>query len=348
MTVPSTPSNFYLQEGNGQNFLSWDIVTASPALANYNVKRSLDGVTYSQIATPTTNYYLDTAVTVGTLYYYQVAATNSSGTSSFTTAQSIVPTQSGIMTLGQVRTLSQQTADLQNNNFITLPEWNTYINQSYFELYDILVQKYGEEYFMATPYQFLTTGAQFYTLPDGSSTYPTTPTSGVAAKPFYKLKGVDLALNSNINSWVTLHKFDFIARNRYVYPNLTATFMGIVNLRYRIIGSQLEFIPTPSASQMVQVWYVPRMTQLLQETDMLDGISGWTEYVVIDAAIKAREKEESDTSVLSMRKAAMLQRIEEAASNRDAGLPDTISDSRRYTDLYGMGSPTGDGPYGGF
>lgn len=345
MAVPGIPANFYLQEGNGQNFLSWDLTATA---TSYKVQRSTDGVTFSALASPTPNYYLDTAVTVGTLYYYQVAAHNASGDGTYTAAQNIVPTQSGIMTLGQVRILSQETADLQNNNFITLPEWNTYINQSYFELYDLLVQKYGDEYFMATPWQFLTTGAQFYTLPDGSSTYPTVPGGSTAAKPFYKLKGIDLALNSNINSWVSLHKFDFIARNRYVYPNLTATFMGIVNLRYRLIGSQVEFIPTPAASQTVQVWYVPRMTQLLQDNDMLDGISGWTEYVVIDAAIKARNKEESDVSVLAARKMMMLQRIEEAASNRDAGLPDTISDSRRYTDLYGVGSPTGDGPYGGF
>jgi hypothetical protein len=345
MTVPGVPANFYVQEGNGQVFLSWDLTATA---TGYSVERSTDGVSFSVIATPSPNYYLDTTVTVGTIYYYKVAGTNGSGTGTYTSAQSIVPARSGVMTLGQVRTLAQQTADLQNNNFITLPEWNSYINQSYFELYDLLVQKYGEEYFMASPYQFLTDGSQFYNLPDGSSSYPVTPGSSTAAAPFYKLKGIDLALNSNINSWVTLHKFDFIARNRYVYPNLTATFMGIVNLRYRIVGNQIEFIPVPQSAQMVQVWYVPRMTQLLQDTDMLDGISGWTEYVVVDAAIKGLMKEESDTSALMARKMALMERIEAAASNRDAGLPDTISDSRRYTDLYGVGSPTGDGPFGGF
>lgn len=325
MAVPGIPANFYLQQGNRQTFLSWDLTATA---LSYSVERSTDGVTFAVVATPATNYYLDTAVTVGVLYYYKVAAVNGSGTGTYTSAQNIVPTESGVMTLGQVRTLAQQQADLQNNNFITLPEWNTYINQSYFELYDILVQKYGDDYFVTTPWQFLTTGAQFYTLPDGSSTYPTVVGGSTPALPFYKLKGIDLALNSNINSWVSLHRFDFISRNRYVYPNLTATFMGIVNLRYRLVGSQIEFIPTPQASQTVQVWYVPRMTQLLQDNDMLDGLSGWTEYVVVDAAIKAREKEESDVSVLMARKQALLMRIEEAASNRDAGLPDTISDSR--------------------
>jgi len=347
MATPGTPTNFYLQQGNGQAFLSWDIVTSSPALVNYKVQRSTDGVTYAVIASPTTNYYLDTSVTAGTLYYYQVAANNGTiGT--YTTAQSIIPVFSGQMTLMQSRLLAQQEADRVNSNFVTLPEWNTYLNQSYFELYDILVQKFGDEYFMAPPWQFQTNGAQFYTLPDGSATYTTTPASGITCRPFYKLKGIDLGLNPGVNAFITLHKFNFISRNRYVFPNLTSTFMGVVNLRYRLIGNQVEFIPTPAAGQTIQVWYVPRMVQLLQETDTFDGISGWTEYVVVDAAIKALEKEESDTSPLMARKMGLLTRIEEAASNRDAGIPDTISDTRRYTDLYGVGSPTGDGPFGGF
>lgn len=345
MAVPGIPANFYLQQGNGQVFLSWDLTATA---TGYSVQRSTDGVTYSVLASPTTNFYLDTTATVGTIYYYEVAATNGSGIGTYTAAQNIVPTFAGQMTLGQVRILAQQEADRVNSNFVTLPEWNTYVNQSYFELYDLLVQKYGDEYFLATPWQFLTTNAQFYTLPDGSSAYVTTVGGSTACRPFYKLKGIDLGLNSGTNAWVTLQRFNFISRNRYIFPNLTTSFLGVVNLRYRIMGNQVEFIPTPQAGQMVQVWYVPRMTQLLKDTDMLDGISGWTEYVVVDAAIKALMKEESDTSALMMRKQALMVRIEEAAENRDAGMPDTISDSRRYTDIYGSGSPTGDGPFGGF
>lgn len=345
MAVPGVPANYYLQQGNGQVYLQWDVTATA---TNYDVKRSTDGTTYAVIASPTTPYYLDITAVVGTQYWYEVAAENVDGIGTYTNPQIIVPTYSGSMTLGQIRLLSQQMADRVNSNFVTLPEWNTYINQSYFELYDLLVQKFGDEYYLATPWQFLTTGAQFYTLPDGSSTYVTTIGGSTACKPFYKLKGIDLALNSNANSWVTLQKFNFISRNRYVFPNITTNYYGVASLRYRIMGSQVEFIPTPQAGQVLQVWYVPRMTQLLQDADMLDGISGWTEYVAVDAAIKALMKEESDTTMLMARKNALLLRVEEAAENRDAGIPDTISDTRRYADVYGFGSPNGDGPHGGF
>jgi hypothetical protein len=57
-----------------------------------------------------------------------------------------------------------------------------------------------------------------------------------------------------------------------------------------------------------------------------DGVSGWLEYVITDAAIKAMQKEESDVSVLMAQKAALVARIIAAAENRDAGNPATVAD----------------------
>jgi hypothetical protein len=51
--------------------------------------------------------------------------------------------------------------------------------------------------------------------------------------------------------------------------------------------------------------------------------------VIIDAAIKCLQKEESDVQVLMAQKAAMKRRIEVAASNRDAGSPLSVSDVYR-------------------
>lgn len=327
VVTPPVPSQFYTQQANSQVYLSW---LAMVGVTSYSVQRSTDGITFTTLASPTTAFYLDTTVVVNTQYYYQVAATNAQGTSPYTTPQGIIPTATGKMSLGQVRLLSQQRADRVNSQFVTLPEWNSYINQSYFELYDILVQKYGNEYFVAAPYQFTTTGDQFYDLPP----------------LFYKELGLDLGLNQGQNAWLTLKRFNFIDRNTYLYPQLTTNLLGIAGLRYRIMGNQLELIPQPSAGQTMQLWYIPRMTELLKDTDVVDGISGWTEYIIVDAAIKALQKEESDVSVLVAQKMALLQRIESAAENRDAGEPDTISNTRRYGDAYGMGYG-GSGPIGG-
>lgn len=315
MAVPATPTSFYAQQGNGQAFLSWAI---SASATSYKVQRSTDGVTFTTLATPATNSYLDTSTLVGVQYYYQVAATNGSGDSAYTAAQSVIPTYTGDMSLGQIRWLSQARADRLNSNFVTLPEWNLYINQSAFELYDLLTTTY-EDYNIQTV-SFPTDGSAAYNLPNGSNY--------AAALPFYKLRGVDLALNSITNSWVSLKKFNFTDRNKYVYPNASSTIYGVSNLQYRVMGSQIQFIPQPSPGQTIRLWYIPRSVVLLKDTDILDGISGWSEYVIVDAAIKALMKEEQPTQELMLLKGALIKRIEESAANRDAGQPDTISDIR--------------------
>lgn len=341
MSVPSTPTNFWVQSGNQQIYLSWNMVTASPAVTGYKVQRSTDGITYSIVSSPTANEYLDATPVLGVTYYYKVAAVNADGTGAYTAAQSSVATLPGDLTLGEIRLRAQQEADMQNSQFLSLPEWNFNINQSYYELYDLLITTY-EDYFVAPRLVFQTDGTKSqYDLPDGSN-YS-------AAPALYKLYGVDLGLSNNTNAWVTIKKFDFIQRNRYVFPQITSTFLGVFNLRYRVVGNKIMFIPTPAAGQYIGLWYYPRLTTLLKDTDVMDGFSGWTEYVILDAAIKAMMKEESDPSALLLRKAAIKQRIESAAMNRDAGQPDTVSNTRTYGERWGgYGTPNGDGSYGGY
>lgn len=60
-----------------------------------------------------------------------------------------------------------------------------------------------------------------------------------------------------------------------------------------------------------------------------DDYNGWIEYVIVDAAIKCLQKEESDTTALERAKSFQLQRIENAAQNRDVGEPERISDTSR-------------------
>lgn len=330
MAIPGIPQNLVVQQGNSQVYLTWNAVAGA---TSYSVQRSVDNVNFTTVASPATNTYLDASVAVGTQYWYKVASTNISGTSNYCPSQSVIPALTGQMSLGQLRQLSQQRADLVNSGFITTSEWNTYIVQSAFELYDRLVTVF-EDYYIAPPLDFSTTGADMYPLPDGSN-YP--DNNGNPAPALYKLMGVDCGLAQNNNAFVTLQKFDFIDRNKFVYPQIQNTFMGVFNLAYRMIGSNIKFIPVPAGSQFIRLWYIPKMKQPLQDTDMLDGISGWTEYVIIDAAIKAMQKEESDVSVLMAQKAAIIERIDGAAQNRDAGQPDTIGDRRSFTSRWGNG-----------
>ncbi len=348
MAIPGQPQNLIVQSANQEILVSWDLSTGA---TSYEVQRSLDNVTFASLVTisgsPLATSYLDTAVSLETEYWYKVAAVTVDGTSAYTNASSAIPVPSGEMTLSQIRLQAMQRADRVNSNFVTKSEWNGYINKAMFELYDLLTTVF-EDYFIAEPIQFISDGVTYsYPLPNGTLTFLNANTqASIVAPPFYKLLGVDLALNNATNAYVTINKFNFIDRNRFVYPNTASTIYGVFNLQYRVMGRNIQFIPTPSAGQAIRLWYVPRLTELLKDTDTTEmGISGWIEYVIVRAAKYALDKEESDSSILTQEIGFLKARIEESASNRDAGQPDTISD----TNPGGWGNGwRGGGSIGGF
>lgn len=343
MAIPAIPTGFFVQQGNGQVFLSWSIAVGA---TSYQIQRSLDGVTFSNYATSGVTNYLDTAVTVGVQYWYQIASINGSGTSSFTPPQSVVPTMSGQMSLGQVRLNAQQRADRVNSNFVTMPEWNQYIIQAQYELYDLLIDC-NQSYYVAPTAGFISNGNSYlYPLPDGVLSFIAPDNTMKVASPFYKLIGVDMGLSNANNAWVTVTQFNFIDRNKFLYPNSASTIYGVFNCQYRLMGNFIEFIPVPSGNQPFRLWYIPRLATPLKDTDILDGISGWLEYVIVRAAKYALDKEESDTTKLDQELAFLIKRIEDSSSNRDVGQADTISDTR--TNLGGFNGGWGRGPIGGW
>jgi hypothetical protein len=230
-------------------------------------------------------------------------------------------------TLAQLRTECRYKANMENSQFISDAELDTYINSSSYELYDLLVTTYGEDYYTATAYTLTTDGTnQLFDLPTD----------------FYKLLGVDLALANSQDSFVTLKQFKFNERNRFAVPNIQ-TVWGATNLRYRIHGNKIMFNIIPAAGQMIKLWYIPKMTLLVADSDVLDGISGWYEYVTTDVAIKMLNKEESDISALALHKAELLKRINDSAPNRDAGMSQTVSDTSMGSDEWPNGGVGGSG-----
>jgi hypothetical protein len=221
----------------------------------------------------------------------------------------------GVTTLSAVRTAAAQRADMpapSTTTFVTTSEWNGLINASYQELYGLLAQKFGDDYFTSISSNITTDGlTDLYDLPSD----------------FFKLLGVDLQVTATPPAYVTVRPFAFAERNSLAQPNLQPT-LGVTNLRYRLKGSKLWLAPFPAANQVLRLHYVPRLTLLSADGDTLDGVNGWEEYVVVDAALKAKDKEESDVSVLAAEKAALVGRIEAEAENRDAGAPATVADVR--------------------
>ena len=230
------------------------------------------------------------------------------------------------ITLADLKQHSRERADMVNNDFISDSELTSYINHSIAELHDMMVQSYGSDYTINQALYTLVTGNDPDN--DGSSVLISTL---IPANDFYKLVGIDAKINSQ--DWSTLRPYSFNERNRFqrfgVWDRL-----GITSLRYRMIGNTMRFVPSQTGNIPLRIWYIPVAPILSADTDTLDDLNQYSEYVIVDAAIKMLQKEESDPSVLMAQKQALKRRIEEAAQNRDAGKPESVSDIYAEDDFY--------------
>lgn len=345
--IPYQPQNLTAEQADGNILLQW---TGSLGATSYQIQRSLDGVNFTNLATSLINQYVDQYPGVGIKYYYQVAGVSGAGTGVYSSIVSMVAAPPGEMSLGELRLRSQQTADRVGSQFVGNSEWNAFIRLAMYELYDLLITSY-EDYNIADPVFINTNGQTFqYLLPNGINYLGGVlgGTSGLPAQRLYKISGIDLGVNTSNNAWVTIRRFDWVDRNNYVYPNSTSTIYGVYNMRYRPMGNEtftekLMFIPIPAGNQQVRVWYAPVLKSLLADTDLTTiGYSGWLRYVIARCAKYALDKEEdTDTSKLDAELLFLKTRIEQSASNRDQGMADTISNTRR-DGIYG-GTGWGDG-----
>lgn len=345
--VPYQPQNLVAEQANGNILLSW---SASLGATSYQVQRSTDGVNFTNLSTTTYAVtYIDALPGVGIMFYYQVAAVNSTGTSPYSSIAQMVAAPPAEMSLYEVRLRSKQTADREKSDFVSDSEWNSMIRVAEYELYDLIITAY-EDYFSGDNIYIQTNGTlQKYPFPNGvdnylGGTFPNTA-GGVPARAFYKLVGMDLGVNTSNNAWVTLKRYDFIMRNAYVYPNSTSTIYGVYNMRYRPMADSIELIPTPAGNQQIRMRYAPRLQGLLADNDITSiSYSGWVRYIIVRAAKYALNKEEGDTSALDAELVFLKQRIMDTVANRDIGQADTISETRQdslFGTNWGGGSQAG-------
>ncbi len=209
-------------------------------------------------------------------------------------------------TLAEIRTLAKDRANMEHSDFIEDSVWNQYINDSLAELHDLLVETYADDYYI-NEFDFTTTsGVKTYAVP----------------ADFYKVRGVDALLSG---TWVDLHKFNFNKRNQDTTSN-QLIFHALSNLRYRLMGANIMFSREPDANTQCKLWYTPKSVVLVDDLDSFEDINGYIEYVVIDSAMKALIKEESDVQELMAVKQAMKTRLQTMAANRDANEPESVSD----------------------
>lgn len=219
-------------------------------------------------------------------------------------------------TLATLRQAAYDLFDEGLQNYIQIPEMNRYINAAFAELYNWLVAS-GEDY--------------FFTEVTGSFANSTT----------------DFALPADFMKVVKVWSLPgYIPVPRLMpgeYRNVAAITSApmlygnmCVPQGYLLMGNYLRMVGQFSPNNMFSLWYTPVCTQLVADTDTWNFpyVSGWPQYVVTRAAIKARIKEESDCTELRQELKDIKANIEMDMQNRDLGQPRHVVDSEGTCPLY--------------
>jgi hypothetical protein len=233
------------------------------------------------------------------------------------------------VSLSTLRTRVQRAADIEGASArFPNSELNDYINESLAELYGLIRAAYGEDYYR-TVYTFTTSGnVATYNLPSN----------------FLALISVDVPLGGNLV--LTARPYMENERNLYKFFPFGAWTMN-QPIWYRLTGAvdstggtgspqTISFIPTPTGNYTVNCNYVPTPVLLVGDSDTFDGVAGWEEYAVIDAAMKCATKNQQWDllQALEGRKAAVMARIEKMAPEHDGGQADRVQDVDKNGDTW--------------
>lgn len=223
--------------------------------------------------------------------------------------------------LSTLRTRSKTRSDMTDSSFVSDAEWLEFINESYYELYDILIAHgAGEDYFETT---------------DTSKTTVVDQEDYALPTDFYKLIDVDIQSDGDSDDWLTMIRTTKGMRNtlRNIRNHSSSDWWNPPT--YELRGGNIRLLPAPgTAGRTIRIRYIPTLTALALDADEivdLPPFRHWESYIVITAAMKAKLKQEEDVTFLLQEKQSMETRIRKAALNRDQHMPQTISRSRHLS-----------------
>lgn len=215
------------------------------------------------------------------------------------------------ITIADIRTLVRQRTDTVNTTFVTDAELNNWISDSAAELWDLLVDAYGEDYFTVSDDLVTTPNSEQVVIPDG--------VYKLRELYYYTLQGSDRIRVRLPRVSFTDMMTDQRSPGWSVGPNYC-------NATYRIVRNVIRVAPLPTAAHTLEIWYVPASPKVVTDLQTLDSFNGWHEYIVCDVAIKVAQKDQADVSVFAAQKEAMKQRISHMKHDRDIGQANYVQD----------------------
>jgi hypothetical protein len=98
---------------------------------------------------------------------------------------------------------------------------------------------------------------------------------------------------------------------------------------YLILGQFLRITPIPVYNNFnLEMWYAPHYAELINDSDVVDVsvAPGWDEFIVNQAVIGAKLKEEADVADLVARNREIKDMIQQQVINRDLGMPSRLTE----------------------
>lgn len=227
---------------------------------------------------------------------------------------------SSTLTLLELRNMCKQRSDMSGSvaadQFIPDLEWNAMINSSIAEYAEI--PEFANVGFYLTSSQFTLTASQ--------------PTVSQPTDYLYlALMEWSVDGSASVTSWTSIPETQLKSKNsmRGARSDALSSYYTSPGRSFYQHGHNWTFVPEDDINGTYKAWYYFKVPELVNDTDVLDDYAHrWYEYIVVDVAIKAKDKEESDVQVLMAQKQALRERILRASVDRNLNQPVTVGGGR--------------------
>ena len=233
-----------------------------------------------------------------------------------------------LVTLATLRSRVKQRANVEvasNSALYTAAELDDNINEGIAKLYDLVIAQQDQPYYLSQ-FPFSTSNAK--------DTYVIGAGGDIPITNFYKGKGLDVNFGQNIIA--SARPFMWGERNRFKwYPTWIYSqpvfylFVGKADGSVANSGNDaIKLLPSPGGNFSCVLWFYPIIAPLVNAGDTFDGINGFEEYAVLDAAIKLLLKQErfDHAQALMGRQAEERLRVETMLTSHDAENPARVQD----------------------
>lgn len=195
----------------------------------------------------------------------------------------------------------------------------------------------GQEYERLTAEMDTIPGQALYNLPSDFNQLQTLMANRNAVQVGAIVAGVWNAESSDAQDWVPLWPFELSE----LADLLNRTDGRADTARYRLRGTRpsvgeiapvvtptrkIEIRPTPRVAFTLRLDYLPTTLLDTSDTAPIEGLDGFEEIPVLEAAIYLLQEEESDTTALTTWLARELQRLDEATPQQDRNRPERVVD----------------------